>query len=169
MTKYAKFIDETSIEYPPMNYRGISNYDHCTEALLEDGYKPLVEAEKPEDEYTIFYKELKNSIKEVIHIVTEEEKQARERARLDSLTCTKRVFMLILEQMGVTYAQVKQLIASSEQAQMEWDLCVELLRGNPFLDTMAAQMGFTSADLDYIFKVANGEIIPEQEIDLGDS
>ena len=49
------------------------------------------------------------------------------------------------------------LLATNEQAQMEWDLCVELQRKNPLLDIMASQMGVSSEMLDYIFKKANGE------------
>ena len=46
---------------------------------------------------------------------------------------------------------------SIEQAQMEWDLCVELLRGNPLIDVMCGYLGVTPAQIDYIFQKANGE------------
>ena len=50
---------------------------------------------------------------------------------------------------------------------MEWDLCVELERGNPLLDVMAVQLNVTSEQLDYIFRKANGEDVemplPETE------
>lgn len=82
----------------------------------------------------------------------------REKERIGNLTMTKRVFALGLQEYGITYAQLKQLIATSEQAQLEWDLCVELQRKNPLLDVMAAQIGVTSEQLDNMFKRANGEI-----------
>ena len=63
----------------------------------------------------------------------------------------------LLKQMGITYQQIKDLIATSEDAQIEWDLCVELQRGNAWLNPMAAQVGFSPEDLDLIFKIANGE------------
>lgn len=56
----------------------------------------------------------------------------------------------------------RQLIATNEQAQLEWDLCVELERKNPLLDVMALQLGVTSEQLDGLFKYANGEITIEQ-------
>lgn len=88
------------------------------------------------------------------------EKKAQEEAeRIGNLQVTKRVFMLGLQQMGVTYTQLKELIATNEQAQMEWELCVELQRKNPLLDLMASQFGVSSAMLDYIFQKANGEDI----------
>lgn len=91
-----------------------------------------------------------------------QEQAQKERERVNKLTCTKRVFALMLQELGITYSQLKELIASNEQAQLEWDLCVELERGNPLLDVMAFQLGITSAQLDGLFKYANGEITLEQ-------
>lgn len=89
-----------------------------------------------------------------------EEKQAqKERERIGNLTCTKRVFALILQEFGILYSQLKELIATNEQAQLEWNLCVELERKNPLLDVMASQLGITPEQLDYIFQKANGEDI----------
>lgn len=87
----------------------------------------------------------------------EQEEAEKEAERIGNLQITKRVFMLGLQQLGVTYSQLKQLIATNEQAQMEWDLCVELQRKNPLLDIMAAQLSVSPAMLDYIFQKANGE------------
>ena len=92
-----------------------------------------------------------------------EEKQAqKERERIGKLTCTKRVFALMLQELGITYTMLKELIATNEQAQLEWDLCVELERQNPLLDVMALQLGITSEQLDGLFRYANGEITLEQ-------
>ena len=87
----------------------------------------------------------------------EETKAQKEKERIGNLTMTKRVFALGLQQLGITYSQLKELIATSEQAQLEWDLCVELQRKNPLLDVMAAQMGILPTQLDNMFKQANGE------------
>lgn len=94
--------------------------------------------------------------------VTAEEQAQKERERVNKLTCTKRVFALMLQELGITYSQLKELIASNEQAQLEWDLCVELVRENPLLDVMASQLGITSEQLDSLFKYANGEIALEE-------
>lgn len=93
---------------------------------------------------------------------TEEELELQENMRISKLTCTKRVFALMLQELGITYTMLKQLIATNEQAQLEWDLCVELQRSNPLLDVMALQLGVTSEQLDGLFKYANGEITIEQ-------
>ena len=87
----------------------------------------------------------------------EETKAQKEKERIGNLTMTKRVFALGLQQLGITYSQLKELIATSEQAQLEWDLCVELQRKNLLLDVMAAQMGILPTQLDNMFKQANGE------------
>lgn len=84
-----------------------------------------------------------------------------EAERVARLTCTKRVFALMLQELGITYTQLKELIATNEQAQLEWDLSVQLERGNPLLDIMALQLGITSIQLDGLFKYANGEITIE--------
>ena len=89
---------------------------------------------------------------------TEKEKQQQEQERISHLKCTKRVLALMLQQMGISYAQLKNLIATNEQAQLEWDLCIELERSNPLLDIMGAQLGITPEQLDTMFKYANGEI-----------
>jgi hypothetical protein len=97
--------------------------------------------------------------KEVVIDPEWEAKQAQiEAERIAKLTCTKRVFALMLQELGITYTMLKQLIATNEQAQLEWDLCVELERKNPLLDVMAMQLGITSEQLDGLFKYANGEL-----------
>lgn len=95
---------------------------------------------------------------EVIQDPDYEEKQAqKERERIGNLQVTKRVFALGLQQMGISYNQLKELIATNEQAQLEWELCVELERKNPLIDIMGAQLGVTPEQIDYIFRKANGE------------
>lgn len=93
---------------------------------------------------------------------TEEEIALQEKERIAKLTCTKRVFALMLQELGITYTILKELIATNEQAQLEWDLCVELERKNPLLDVMALQLGVTSEQLDGLFRYANGEITIEE-------
>lgn len=162
--KYVKFISGTQIEFPPINNGSIINYNLCEELLLQDGYKPFQEAEKPEgNDYAIKYQNLPDKVVEVVILPTPEEIAERERQRILGLKCTKRVFALILQDMGVTYTQLKDLIATSDQAQLEWDLCVELERSNPLINVMASQLGFTSEQVDNIFKLANGESIGEEE------
>lgn len=97
--------------------------------------------------------------------LTPEQAAAKEAERIGNLQVTKRVFALGLQQLGITYSQLKALIATNEQAQLEWDLCVELQRNNPLLDLMAAQLEVSPAMLDYIFQKANGEDVDPPVVD----
>ena len=89
---------------------------------------------------------------------SDEQKEQEEKERILNLKCTKRVLALCLQQFGISYTQLKELIATNEQAQLEWDLCVELERSNPLLDIMGKQLNITPEQIDNIFKFANGEI-----------
>lgn len=89
---------------------------------------------------------------------TEEEKEQRERERISRLKCTKRVLALMLQELGIAYTTLKELIASNEQAQLEWELCVELERSNPLIDAIGLQLGISSKQIDALFRYANGEI-----------
>lgn len=94
---------------------------------------------------------------------TEEEKEEQERERIGNLQCTKRVFVLMLEQLGFDYfEQIEPAINSDRQAKLEWELCIELQRKNPLLDKLASRFGVTSEQLDNLFKFANGEITQEE-------
>lgn len=89
---------------------------------------------------------------------TKEEEEERERERISHLQCTKRVLILILEQLGKDYFNdIEPLINSNRQAKLEWELCVELERSNQLLDVIGAQLNISPAQIDEIFKYANGE------------
>lgn len=88
----------------------------------------------------------------------EKELLEKETERISKLTCTKRNFALMLQKLGISYTQLKELISGNDQALMEWDLCVELERSNPLLDKMAAELDIMPETLDKMFKYANGEL-----------
>ena len=137
--------------------------------IEQDNKIVLFDEDKTKIENTILFmpqykdleiKETQRPIVDFMFSDTEEyqvEQAAKEAERIRSLTLTKRVFALALQQIGISYSQLKTLISSNEQAQLEWDLCVELERSNPLLDIMAEKMGITSEKLDYIFRKGNGE------------
>ena len=99
-----------------------------TEQPLQAEFYNLDKVEYTEDEYILDGEEY------VLKDEAWEEKQALiEQERIGNLKCTKRVFALMLQELGISYTQLKELIATNEQAQLEWDLCVELERKNPLL------------------------------------
>lgn len=90
---------------------------------------------------------------------TKEQKEKEEKERVANLTCTKRVFVLMLQELGIDYfEQLLPVIQADKSALLEWELCVELLRKNPLLDAFASKFGLTHEKLDNLFKYANGEI-----------
>ena len=128
-----------------------------TEKPLNKALYNLDEVVETQDEYILDGDEY------VLNDDAYKEKQAQiERERIAKLSCTKRDFALMLQEMGVDYfTTLKPLIESNPQAQLEWELCERLYRFNPMLDLMASQMGVTSEQLDGLFKYANGEITLE--------
>ena len=89
----------------------------------------------------------------------EEKQKEKERERISHLKCTKRVLVLILEELGLDYfQQIEPLINSNRQAKLEWELCVELERCNPLLNIIGAQLSILPEQIDQIFKYANGEV-----------
>jgi hypothetical protein len=92
-----------------------------------------------------------------------EKKRKKEKERVSHLKCTKRVFVLMLEQLGLDYfEQIEPKINANRQAKLEWELCVELERSNPLLDSIGGELGITPKQLDDLFKYANGEITQEE-------
>lgn len=95
--------------------------------------------------------------------LTADEIAEKETERIGNLQCTKRVFILMLEQLGLDYfEQIEPAINANRQAKLEWELCVELERKNPLIDQLAGGFGITSEQLDKLFQYANGEITQEE-------
>lgn len=174
---------EVSIPYVEMEQREIEvekpifETDKETREMVQTGVETVIETiEEPVKKVRIEEQEVTMNRQVGSHIevkteieidlqawgYTEEEIEERKKEHIKSLTCTKRVFALMLQELGITYGQLKTLIASNEQAELEWDLCVELQRSNPLLDIMAMQLSVTSEQLDKLFQYANGEITLEE-------
>lgn len=68
MTKYVKLDENGKIEHAPKNKNGIINYNVNKALLKMDGYKELVEIEKPvkSRKYSITYTETEEQITEVL-------------------------------------------------------------------------------------------------------
>lgn len=147
-----------------------ANYYKVDEGL--DVYDITEIGELPEG-FILVTKELGDLIKanpddyiidgDIVREKTDEEKEAEEKERIGNLQCTKRVFVLMLEQLGLDYfEQIEPVINSNRDAKLQWELCVQLERKNPLLDLLAAQFGVTPKQLDDLFKFANGEITQEE-------
>jgi len=82
-----------------------------------------------------------------------EEKQAqKERERLSQLSLTKReVFLALYKDKGITPEQIKAQITNPEVL-IEFEYANEYFRGNPLIDLIGISLGYSSADLDYLFE-----------------
>lgn len=99
---------------------------------------------------------------------TKEEEEEQERKRISQLTCTKRVLVLMLEELGYDYfEQIQPLIELNRKAKLEWELCSELLRSNPLLDIIGEQLLLSHEQIDRLFKYANGEVDTLKEVHNG--
>jgi hypothetical protein len=127
----------------------IVTYNHNKGLTIEETDKAL---------YALEVNEIMQDGEPVINPDYEKEQEQKRKEHIQSLTCTKRDFALILQKFGITYSQLKELIATNENAQLEWDLCTGLLRSNPLLDLMAGELDITPEQLDNLFLYANGEL-----------
>jgi len=81
----------------------------------------------------------------------EEEQKEEERQRLDMLSLSKReVFLALYQAKGITPDKLKEQITDPE-ALIEFEYANDYYRGNPLINLIGAQLGFTSDDLDYLF------------------
>ena len=79
MTKYAKFISDTKIEFAPVNKGGIINYNLDVDRMEQDGYKEFVEVEKPDTDryFEVKYQNGEKVSEIVVYTETEEEYHTR--------------------------------------------------------------------------------------------
>lgn len=130
-------------------------------------YLPCMEAER--NQFIINYNhQLGYDLKffdDRIEAWGESEREKREREAkhkeefISHLLCTKRVLVLMLQQLGIiTWPELKAKIEQDPEAQLEWDLCVELERCNPLIDSMGSELGLTKEQIDNMFLYANGII-----------
>lgn len=76
----------------------------------------------------------------------------KERERLNLLSLTKReVFLALYKAKGITPDLVRASISDPE-ALIEFDYANGYFRGNPLINELGAQLGYTSDDLDYLFR-----------------
>lgn len=82
---------------------------------------------------------------------TEEEKQEQERERVKMFSMTKReMFLGLYQAKGITPDMLKAQI-TDPQALIEFEYANDYYRGNPLIDVIGAQLGFTSEQLDKFF------------------
>lgn len=99
-----------------------------------------------------------NGIELALNPNYEKEQEEKEKERIARLNMTKLDFSNCLIEVGVSYTQLKELLASNNEAQRQWELCERVYRFNPLLDDLASKFNITPEQLDVMFKKINGEI-----------
>ena len=167
--KYAKLINGVLI-FAPKNKGSIINYNLNIEEMTKDGYKPLIEAGKEDGKaYEYFYKDTKNSIKEVVKEIIPEpvDEEAQRREYLDGLVISScDVEHALYHSIGMTFDDLKKKIQNEYPEIDIKDLGIELRRGtfkrdNAYVNQIGALLGYTTEDLDYLFK--NKDLPPQKE------
>lgn len=91
----------------------------------------------------------------------EVEQAQKEAERIAKLSLTKReVFLALYKASGITPEQIKEHIKESSSL-IEFEYANEYYRGNPLIDLIGNSLGFSSKDLDYLFKFKN---LPPKEV-----
>lgn len=90
-------------------------------------------------------------------------KQAQKEAeRIGRLKLTKReVFLAIYKDSGITPDEIKENITDNS-ALIEFEYANEYYRGNPLIDLIGNSLGYSKADLDYLFE--NGVLPAKEEV-----
>lgn len=127
-------------------------------ALL-DGYFAITEEEAEKVKQDPLYYIVENG-KLIVNPNYDEEKKAQEREKILQLSLTKReVFLALYNAKGITPEQVRGSITDTA-ALIEFDYATEYYRGNPLIDAIGSQLGYTTEDLDYLFI---NKVLPEKE------
>lgn len=101
---------------------------------------------------------------------TEEEKQEQERERINLLSMTKREMFLGLYQAKQITPDILKAKITDPQALIEFEYANDYYRGNPLVDVIGAQLGFTSEQLDRFFETKDyKELINENTTDYNES
>ena len=108
---------------------------------------------------------------ELMTVEEMEEKQAqKERERLNLLSMTKREMFLGLYQAKQITPDILKAKITDPQALIEFEYANDYYRGNPLIDVIGAQLGFTSEQLDKFFETKDyKELINENTTDTTES
>ena len=165
MQRYAKLIDESHIEIAPVNYTTnsgdtIFNFNSNIELMLANGFKPVVEVEKPDYPYILTYEDEGDYITEV---TTKDEAEIERRRqaeieRIKNLKMTKADFWIALLDKNVTKQMVKDKINLIPDELLRTKTLIRLddadnfWRGDPSMDIVGAMFNISPEELNYLFE-----------------
>ena len=93
----------------------------------------------------------------------EDDKSQKERERLNLLSMTKREMFLGLYQAKQITPDMLKAQITDPQALIEFEYANDYYRGNPLIDVIGRQLGFTTEQLDKFFETKDyHELLPEE-------
>lgn len=163
---YAKLIDG-NLEFAPQNKGAVINYNVNVELMVKDGYKEFFPIPRPEQtnrKYHIEYVEGKDSIEEII-VFDETQEQANEREakaeedRINALTMTPLDFIKVLENLGITYSEIQEYLASHQELDKQLKYCQNVYCGvvKQLLPITVGNVKITTELIERAFKAKYGE------------
>ena len=84
--------------------------------------------------------------------ITPVEKLEDEAKRIAKLKMTPLDFIKALEEVGVSYSQIKELCNTNEEVEKQLRFCNHVYRGNPLLDQLCGLFNVTAEQLNELFK-----------------
>ena len=84
--------------------------------------------------------------------ITPAEKLEEETKRIAMLKMTPLDFIKALEEVGVSYSQIKELCNTNEEVEKQLRFCNHVYRGNPLLDQLCGLFNVTAEQLNELFK-----------------
>ena len=84
--------------------------------------------------------------------ITPAEKLEDEAKRIAMLKMTPLDFIKALEEVGVSYSQIKELCNTNEEVEKQLRFCNHVYRGNPLLDQLCGLFNVTAEQLNELFK-----------------
>ena len=138
------------------NYYKVNNNLNVEDIITigeQEGYY-IVDKATGEDikQNSDWYKISSNNIVKKSSSEYEAEQAQKERERLNLLSMTKReMFLGLYQAKGITPDMLKAQI-TDPQALIEFEYANDYYRGNPLIDVIGTQLGFTSEQLDKFFE-----------------
>lgn len=134
-------LEKPFLESERMDF--VVRYNHCQGLRIEEGNGNL---------YALAPNEIMVDGLPQLDLDWELKQAHLESERLARLSLTKReVFLAIYNASGITPDEIRAKITSPESL-IEFDYANEYYRGNPLIDSIGSVLGYSKADLDYLFE-----------------
>ena len=98
--------------------------------------------------------------------LTDDERQEQERERLNLLSMTKREMFLGLYQAKQITPDILKAQITDPKALIEFEYANDYFRGNPLIDIIGSQLGFTSEQLDKFFETKDYQYLTKKTLTI---